>query len=239
MSHPAKFSAPILDLAFSVLRSEWEGWMGRPHLFDPFAGTGQALHEACTTGDDTFAYSGCEIEASFIEAPGIFHGDATDPAVYPPARGSTPWGWCILTSPPYGNGISDHAVANDASKRFTYRKAIATIEGVDRELADNNLGRHGFRGTQRGGKSVKRAAYWDLARRSVVHWKTAEMVILNVSDFISGGEVEPHVNDWRDVLYHYGWGNQVVHPVGTQRIGFGENHEARVAHEVVVVARRD
>jgi hypothetical protein len=133
---------------------------------------------------------------------------------------------------------SDHAVANDASKRYTYRKAISTIEGVDRELHESNLGRYGYRSTKRDGKSTKRAEYWRIADKIVGNWSSASMVILNVSDFIARGQVEPHVADWKDLLARHGWADQTDHPVGTRRMRNGENAEARVDHEVVIVGRR-
>jgi hypothetical protein len=239
MSHPAKFSAPIIAVIREILLNNYPEWFGRPVLFDAFAGDGSALHALCA--DLGWLYSGCEIEASFINAPGIRRGDACDPSMYPPVthpNETATSGWIVVTSPPYGNGLSDHAVANDASKRYTYRKAISTIEGVDRELHESNLGRYGYRSTKRDGKSTKRAEYWRIADKIVGNWSSASMVILNVSDFIARGQVEPHVADWKDLLARHGWTDQTDHPVGTQRMRNGENADQRVDHEVVIVGRR-
>lgn len=246
MTHPARYSKPVLDLTREILLAEWPEFMGRPMLHDPCAGTGERLHEFCNSDGMWWPYSGTEIEECYIEAPGILHGNSTRADTYPPARWpeTTPvFGWLIFTSVVYPNGMADNHLARDGSPRKNYRKAKAEITGDEEaELDPDNAGNYGYRGTKRpedGGTSRKREAYWDIHRRMLPHWETAEMVILNASDFKhSNGRVEPVVKDWRDLLHEFGWSKQVAHPVGTQRMKHGQNADQRVAHEVVIVARR-
>lgn len=245
MSHPAQYSASVLDAAFEILNSRWPDWFGRPLIFDPFSGVGTRLAAACAAHG--WDYSGVELEEAFIQAPHVHQGDATRWESYPPARFPVEYGsgrWCILTSPAYSNGMSDHHLARDGSPRKNYRKAKAEITGdAEVELLLNNMGRYGYRGSKRpeeGGKSAKRAEYWRIAQESVRWWGTAELVLVNVSDFVytrNGEErVEPLVADWKELLSLYGWTAQIDHLVPTPRMRHGENAEKRVAHEVIIEA---
>ncbi len=244
MTHPARFSAEIVDVFADLLLAEWPDFMGRPVLHDPFAGSGERLLELCNRLNWGL-FSGTEIEASFIEVDGVLHGSATDPSTYPPVRlpnETVTGGWVVITSPAYPNGMSDHHAARDDSKRYTYRKAVADIEGADRPLHEDNMGRYGYRGTRREGRSEKRKAYWDIAERSVRNWGSAAMVLLNVSDFVYSRDgvehVEPVVADWQALMRRHGWDYQTVVPVGTRRMGNGENRDKRVDAEYVIVCRR-
>lgn len=247
MPHPARYSSEVLDVAFDILRHEWPDWMGRPLIVDPFAGTGERLHERCNRDmNDSWGYLGFEIEADFIEAPGIIHADATNPAVYPHPGVDAIDRWVILTSPVYSNGMCDNHRPRDTSKRRNYRAHKIEITGnPDAELDPANMGRYGYRGTKRpedGGTSKRRAAYWDLAEKAVANWGRAEMALVNVSDFIytrDGEEhIEPLVADWTSLLRGHGWDDITEHPVGTRRMKHGENADKRVDHEVVIVGRK-
>jgi hypothetical protein len=244
MSHPARFSPEVLDVMLEVIEESWPEWFGRPVFHDPFAGTGERLRTWATANNIT--YSGTEIEACFIEVPGIMRGDSRDLATYPPARFPNEVataGWVVLTSPVYPSGMSDAHLARDASRRKNYRKAKAEITGdVEADLEEQSMARFGYRGTKRpedGGKSAKRTEYWRIARECVEHWQTASMVLVNVSDFKhSNGLIEPVVDDWRKLLHEAGWTDQTVMPVGTRRMRDGSNADQRVDHEVVIVGRR-
>lgn len=226
--HPARFSKIIVEMMQIMV-------LPGIHLHDPFAGTGERLGALADKLGCTF--SGTEIEASLIIDRRVVRGDATDPETYPDGR------YWIVTSPVYANGVSDHFRASDRSKRKTYRQAVATLEGADRPLHVNNMGRYGYRGTKRDGVSGKRFAYWDIARRSVANWKGAERVILNVSDFISGtdddGEdvIEPHVEDWLALMESEGWMPLSVTPVATPRMRHGSDgsRERRMPNEIIAV----
>lgn len=228
--HPARFSTEIIGVVRELLNARYQS---KPEevLFDPFAGTGEALR---ALANDLFMdYGGVEIEPAFIVAPNIKQGDATDLSSYPTVP------YIIFTSPAYPNGMADHFEAKDDSKRHTYRKANALLEGADRELHPNNQARYGYRGTKRHGKSTKRDEYWRIAREAVMCWGSAEMILLNVSDFKhSRGEIEPLVQDWRTLLSSFGWSAQTEIPVGTKRQRQGANGNERMDVEVVVVAER-
>lgn len=242
--HPARYSQSIIDCFAEILLGRWPDWFGRPLLWDPYAGTGERLAElAERTG---FYYGGTEIEQWCIVAPHIHQGDATVWETYPPARHAeyANGGWLVICSPVYPNGMADAHLARDGSPRKNYRKAKAEATGDEEaKLHPNNMGALGYRGTKRpeeGGKSAKRAEYWRIAQESVRWWGTAELVLVNVSDFIytrNGEErVEPLVADWKELLSLYGWTAQIDHLVPTPRMRHGENAEKRVAHEVIIEA---
>lgn len=247
MSHPATYSAAVLECFGEILLGRWPDWFGRPLLFDPYAGTGVKLAAWAQSID--FDYSGIEIEESFIVAPHIHPGDATVFDFYPPARHPDEYRhghWVVVTSPVYPNGMADNHLARDGSPRKNYRKAKAELTGNDEaKLHPNNMGNYGYRGSKRpeaGGTSKRREAYWTLAHQSVPHWSTAELVLVNVSDFTytKGGveHVEPVVDDWANLLSDYGWKNQTRHLVATPRMRNGANRDKRVAREVIIEATR-
>lgn len=230
MPHPARYSTEIIKVVHELLISVYPTHP-RPKIWDPFAGTGERLADLAHAAD--MDYGGTEIEASFIVDAGIVHGDATDPLTYPDIP------FVIFTSPAYPNGMADSWKMSDPSKRYTYRSYINEVEGADRELHPNNQGRYGYRGTERHGKSARRANYWKIARDAVRCWKGAELVLLNVSDFKhSNGRIEPLVSDWRDMLTEFGWAKQTVIPVATKRMKNGANAGERVDIECVIVAER-
>lgn len=232
MTHPARFSPEVIDAVAEFLIHRWPpDLLAMPILHDPFAGSGERLAELAQRC--AASYSGTEIEQCLIVASGITCGDATNTFTYPTRP------YVIFTSPAYPNGMADHFHARDDSVRKTYRKAVAEIEGQDRELHENNQGRWGYRGTRRHGTSKRRIRYWEIASKAVACWGSAELVLLNVSDYKhSNGQVEPVVQDWRDLLKSYGWARQTLIPVGTKRMRNGANRDERVDVEMIVVAER-
>lgn len=247
--HPARFSDEVVDLFVEIINHEVTDWFNPPILWDPYAGTGEALADIadrCRVTDAwPLPYGGTEIEAEFIVDPRVIIGDATFEMNYPPrltAAGVLEGNgrWICVTSPVYPNGVADNHAPQDASKRYFYRKTKIDLTGnPSAELHVNNMGRYGYRGTKRGGISKRRAEYWRIARESVVHWSTADMVLLNVSDFKhSNGQIEPLVTDWRCLLKEHGWTHLIEHPVATARMRNGANADQRAEHEVIVVAKR-
>lgn len=225
MTHKAIFSKEIITAFEMMIDPEYP-------QHDPFGGTGERL--GALADSMGFVLTGTEIEASFIVDPRIKHGDATDPTTYPTVP------YHIVTSPAYPNGMADHWCAQDDSKRNTYRAWIKEIEGADRELHPNNMGRYGYRGT--GPQSRKRQEYWKLAIDTVHCWAGCERALVNVSDFIwskDGHEVrEPVVAGWKLVLEQEGFRTVRVHHVKTQRNGYGENGAVRVESEAILDVRR-
>lgn len=241
MSHPARYSPEVLDVIGPILTAEWPEWFGRPIVHDSFAGTGVRLVEFGR--EYGFRVSGTEIEACFVQCPTtVMVGDSRDPATYPPLRYPNEVataGWVQMTSPTYANGMADGHLPRDGSRRKTYRKAKIDLTGnPEAKLEPGSMAGLGYRGTKRDGKSQRRARYWEIADACVANWGSASLVIVNVSDFVSGGEVEPHVADWKALLARHGWVDQTDHEVATPRMRDGANGDVRVDHEVVIVARK-
>lgn len=230
--HPARYSPAIVE---RIARYVPFGAL----VHDPFAGTGERLGRmvdalALAEGKPFCTFSGTEIEPCFIVDKRVLVGDATDPNSYPKVPGLV-----IVTSPVYPNGVADHFFAQVTKwKRNTYRQAVAALEGQDRELSPNSMARYGYRGTT--AKSKKRSAYWDLARAAVVNWVDAEMVILNVSDFMVGKDTEPVVEPWMMLLEQNGWKITHVDQVVTPRYknGSDKSRDERIDSEAVIVAVR-
>jgi hypothetical protein len=247
--HPARFSDEVVDLFVEIINHEVTDWFNPPTLWDPYAGTGEALGDIARRCIPPGAaahlpYGGTEIEAEFIVDPHIILGDATYAMNYPPrltAAGVLEGNgrFVIITSPVYPNGMADSWKMSDASKRYTYQSAKNDLVGVHTELHVNNQGRYGYRGTKRAGPSRRRSEYWRIARESVPHWAPADMVLVNVSDFKhSNGQIEPLVMDWRWLLKEHGWTDIIEHPVATNRMLNGANADQRVEHEVILAAKR-
>lgn len=231
-NHPARYSGAVIDRFIKLIGSYEADLAEVTTLFDPFAGTGERLAELQATG---YQVSGIELQRSLIVNRSIVkQGDATRAKRYPGVP------YAIVTSPVYPNGVADSHRANDTSKRFTYTVANRLNGGGD-ELHPNNMGRYGYRGTKRGGRSERRAAYWRLARQAVDIWTgdpNCRMVFLNVSDFLSGSEVEPLTADWRSLLREFGWKIDKTVKVATPRNRGNANSEQRVDHEAIIVAKR-
>jgi hypothetical protein len=217
-AHPAKFTAEILAVIAPVLR-DW-----RLPVHDPFAGTGERLGKLCDQLGLTF--TGTEIEPEFGRDPRVRGGDSTEPDTYPTGE------FCVVTSPAYPNGMSDHFKAGDNSRRHTYRQALATILGYDRPLHEHNMGRYGVRYGER-----QLATHYAIAGRCVQWWP--DLVVVNVSDFITAGAVHPVVDPWREILHARGYTVEAPILVKTPRQRNAANAHLRVDHEAVLVARRE
>lgn len=218
MDHPCPFSKPILRVIEDYLAS-----IPSTHVHDPCAGNGDRLAALCASSGHSF--SGTEIQPNFIKHPSVKQGDSTMQNTYPVP------GYILCTSIVYPNGMADDHESTDASERHTYRAANGG------PLEENNMGKFGYRNTLRGGRSKKRAQYWDLARRMVDNWDGASVLIVNVSDFkyTRNGVVhtEPVTDDWKNLLRDHGWLCTEFN-VPTQRQRHGANGQTRVDHESIL-----
>ena len=220
--HPAPFSPEIIDRLSTLIPRG-------ARIHDPYAGEGVRL--GALADERGWTFSGTELEAPFIIDKRVVAGDATDPSTYPTVP------YRIVTSPVYPNGVADHWKAADPSRRRTYRAARAAITGRDRPLADTNMGRYGHRGT--GPNNPKRLEYWRLARATVSCWQGATVALVNVSDFMARGLIEPVVEQWAAVLAEVGRYDTITrHEVKTRRDRGSANADKRVEHEVILEARR-
>lgn len=211
ITHPATFSAPILELLADVTPAGW----ARP-LLDPFAGTGK-IH---ALGGDTF---GVELEPEWAAMhPRTIQGDAT---ALPFAPGSFA---CVATSPCYGNRFADSHTARDGSLRRSYTHDLRAITGdPDRKLASGSAGSMHWGPKYR---ALHEAAWAECFRVIAAdRW-----LIVNISDHYRAKELQG-VPAWhRSAIERVGFVHVETHLVPTQRLRHGANRE-RVEHEEVQV----
>lgn len=211
--HPSRWSPQVLELIAPIIN----GW--RLPVHDPFAGTGERLGTLCDKLG--LPFTGCEIESEFIIDPRVWVGDSRYSDAYPYW-----YNHCVVTSPVYPNGMTDHFKAQDGSRRITYRQALASIRGEDRPLHIANMGRHGPR---QGRKSEAR--YWQIAEECVPQWPNR--IVVNVSDCIHNGAVYPVVEQWETLLAKHGY-ITTAQRVSTPRMRYGANGNQRVESEAVI-----
>lgn len=214
--HPAKWSTPILaQVAYQLgmIRQDWTGH----RLLDPFAGVGlDRLRDACPTAE----WVGVELEPEWAcQVPGTIAADATR-LPFPDRSFSG-----AVTSPVYGNRMSDTYDGRDGSKRMTYRIALGRMPG-GRSIATMQWGR-----TYR---AMHRLAWRELFR--VLDHEAPALV--NISNHVRKGQVQ-HVMEWHlDTLVSTGFRFQRLVPIETRRFKNGANREARVASEHLIVMVR-
>jgi hypothetical protein len=94
------------------------------------------------------------------------------------------------------------------------------------------MGRYNYRG---GGRS--KSVYWGLAEDAIRCWRfrRADLVVLNVSDFIMKGEVVHLANEWCEAMEADRWYCDYLMRVPTKRQRHGANGDLRVDHEEVTV----
>jgi len=206
-SHPAKFSAAVIDQLSSLVRPNTT-------VLDPFAGTGR-IHDI---GQRSGAFTvGVEIEPEWASmSDRTIVGDATR---LPFRSGVFDM---IVTSPVYGNRLSDHHKARDGSVRHSY------THDLGRTLHPNNAG------SLQWGEAYR--ALHDLAwAESKRVLRSGGIFILNISDHVRGGKLQP-VTDWHiTTLAALGFDLSERYEIPTPRLRYGANAAARVPYETVAV----
>jgi tRNA G10 N-methylase Trm11 len=213
VGHPAKFSDPILDVIAGVMAAEVKAGA---YCLDPMAGTGKV---AAYIPGYTWICRDIEEWPDLVFPVG--HGDAT--AMEFPDESFE----AVVTSPTYGNRMADHHNAKDASRRISYKFNLG------RELHPNNTGDAYFPSPKYNRLHIKA---WREVHRVL---KVDGIFILNVKNFIKGGEVVD-VCSWHKKRV-VGMGTMELvdaRRVPVDGLRFGANREARVDHEMVYVFRK-
>jgi DNA modification methylase len=224
--HPAPFSNSIIDKLCELVPDGV--------YLDPFCGIGRVFQ---LTRDDR-RFVGLELEREWAEQAmvraesfGMSHTDVycTDALKYMgryAGAKSVKRFDGIVTSPVYGNRMSDHHNAQDMSTRRSYTHYLG------HELTEGNSGAMYF--WQEEYKEFHRRA-WKLCAKVT---KKGGMMYLNVSDFIRDKEIVKTVKWHAKALGKTGWKVEDIVDVGTPRFRDGANAELRVDAEAIIIARR-
>jgi hypothetical protein len=213
--HPAKYSDPIIDEVVKYLdKVKFKGF-----ILDPNAGPG-GVHRLATKKRQTI---GVEIEPEWASMHNwTICGDCLNLA----KLGFIPRSIdCIFVSPCYANRMADNFNAQDSSKRHTYRAYLGREPTA------------GSSAVMQWGEKY-RDFYREAWAESLKFLKKDGLFILNVSDHIRNKKVVP-VTDWHKyTLESLGikWVKEI--PVYTRRQRHGENREARVDNEWVLIGKK-
>jgi len=206
-SHPAKFSTAVMDQLSTLVRPG-------AIVLDPFAGTGR-IHDI---GQRSGAFTvGVEIEPEWASMSNrTVVGDATQL----PFRDDV--FDMVVTSPVYGNRLSDHHNARDGSVRHSY------THDLGRTLHPNNAGSLQWGEPYR----VFHDLAWAESKRVL---RPGGLFILNISDHVRRGTLQP-VTDWHiSTLVALDFDLSERYEIPTPRLRYGANATARVQYETVAV----
>lgn len=193
-------------------------------LLDPFAGTGR-VHDLASA---TLRTVGVEIEPEWAAMhPSTLVGNALALDFADESFD------VVVTSPVYGNRMSDSHNAKDESLRRSYTHDLRRLTGdPERKLHPENSGT----------LYAWQKEYW---RFHVRAWAEVRRVLkpkgvflLNVSDCIRDGKRVPVVATHALVCAKLKFELLGKHPIETPRMRFGENHEARATAEYVLELRK-
>jgi tRNA G10 N-methylase Trm11 len=218
VKHGATFSKSIQDELVRILKA-LPIEATKPRVLDPFAGIGKIHHVCDRVG---FRSVGVELEPEWAEQ---HERNQVGNALL--LKGIRKESFDIVcTSPCYGNRFADHHNAKDPSKRNAYKFWLG------RDLSEDSAG-----ALQWGGEY--RLFHQEAWYKVTTKLKPGGWFVLNISDHIRGGDRMP-VSKWHmDTLMQLGLTLYSVTPVGTPRLGYGENHAARVEWEYIIVLRKE
>jgi len=204
--HPAQYTPILLPLMAEFLRDCF-------YVLDPFGGVGGVFQLKVYLPFTDF--EAVEIEPEWA---------AQDPRITLGNAPGLPWedgtfdGIC--TSPTYGNRMADHHDAKDDSRRITYRHYLG------RPLDPDNSGQ-----LQWGPKY--RAFHEQAWAEAVRVLRPGGTFVLNVKNHVRAGEVQDVVSFHFGVLYELGLVWKKWRNVPVRGMGFGQNRDVRVDHEIV------
>jgi len=209
VKHPARYTDSLMPVFEAILLR-----YKCVSVLDPFAGTGK-IHLL------PFDTVGIEIEPEWAAMNDrTICADATH---LPFADNTFD---AICTSPTYGNRMADHHNAKDGSKRLTYTHTLG------RSLHGNNTGKMQW-GPQY--REMHRQAWAESSRVL----KKAGVFIVNVSDHIRKGVIQPVTRFHIDCITELGFGVVDHIEVATPRMKYGQHSNVRVGHESVIVFTRE
>lgn len=228
-SHPAKFTESIVKVLKTILHHEWARSDGRIEVLDPMAGVGTVHSLALPKAIKTV---GVEIEPEWAAChPDTICGDAT----------ALPPDWTdrfavTLTSMDYGNRMADahdnqdrypegHKKAGELTKRIGYKFSLG------RPLSEGSI--------VKPWGDAYRVLHSQVIKEMIRVTQPYGLVVLNLSNFIKD-KAEIDVIGWAEEwLKGLGLVCERRIPVATPRMGFGQNRDARVDHEMVLCYRKE
>lgn len=194
----------------------------RAWIFDPCAGDGTRLKELRDNYLPDSFFLGTEIEKEWAEiTPSIIMNmDAFDYLRLTVTRYDA-----ILTSPVFGNRMSDNFNARDASKRITYRHRLG------HELSENNSGKLQWGDTYRNFHE----RLWEECIRVL---KPDGIFVLNIKDHIRKGK-RILVTDWHiDTLCCLGMFVTEHVKMEVPSMKRGENYDLRIPYESIIAFQK-
>jgi hypothetical protein len=240
--HPAEYSEEVLDEFVKLVPRNVT-------VLDPMAGTGWKL----ATALEGRKIVGIELEPEWADAhPCVQQGNALH---LPFKNGRFRW---VVTSPVYGNRMSDHHDAKETCKKCkgTGRwsetgdretdccqacagegkrkyKRITYKHYLGRDLSPDNAGQLQWGDAYREFHEKVWREVYRVTRRGD-RPATAGNFLLNIKDHVRGKEMQP-VTDWHvRTLTEIGFTEIDRIPVFTDGMGFGQNRDARAEHEWVI-----
>lgn len=223
VKHPAKWSPQILKVLDELVPSG--------DYLDPFAGTG-GIHKLAENEVVTRRFVTLELEPEWAKQD--VRTVCTDSLKWMANMDNAGRFDGVVTSPVYGNRMSDSHNAKDNSSRRSY------THDLGRKPSENSSATTYF--WQPAYKEFHLCA-WALCFHVT---KPGGEMFLNVSDFLrtirEGGvsrQIQMRVVAWHmKALKSAGYEIIKVHRVETPRMRHGENHKARVEHEAIIHARK-